>query len=318
MQSQRLVSCLLLLQGERRQTARQLAEALEVSTRTVYRDVEALSAAGIPVHMERGPHGGVVLADDYRRALAQFTSDELQALFAVSSEPIADLGIASHTHALRKLAGALPESQRRAAERARGRLLLDHNRWYRGHQPVDVLAALQEAIAEERRVRLRYRDRNGSASERLVDPLGLVAKAGVWYLVAREPEKGYRTFRVQRVVEVEPTNGHFARPADFDLDAHWRSAVASIERQSAEPYVVTLRVAANALSRIVPYWDVAVIEEEPTYNTLRIAFPMRDVAVFQVLALGEAATIIEPPDLMDALLACARQVLAGYATPARG
>jgi predicted DNA-binding transcriptional regulator YafY len=314
MQSQRLVSCLLLLQGERRQTARKLAAALEVSTRTVYRDVEALSAAGIPVHMERGPHGGVVLADDYRRALAQFTNDELQALFALSSEPMADLGMASHAHALRKLAGALPAPQRRAAERGRGRLLLDPNRWYRGDQPVRVLAALREAIAQERRTRLRYRDRNGAISERLIDPLGLVAKAGVWYLVAREAEKGYRTFRAQRIAEVEETDERFARPPDFDLDAHWRSSVASMEQQSVQSYDVTLRVDSGALTRLTPYWDVAVLDDEPGFTTVRIRFPMRDVAVFQVLALGDAATILDPPDLKGAVVACAQQALARHGT----
>jgi predicted DNA-binding transcriptional regulator YafY len=313
MQSQRLVSCLLLLQGERRQTARKLAQTLEVSIRTIYRDVDALSAAGIPVHMERGPQGGIVLADDYRRALAQFTNDELQALFAVSSEPMADLGIASHTHALRKLAGALPDPQRRAAERARGRLLLDHNRWHRGDQPLRVLAALREAIAGDHRTRLRYRDRTGSTSERLVDPLGLVAKAGVWYLVAREPEKGYRTFRAQRILEAEATDACFARPADFDLDAHWRSAVATMEREPVESYDVTLCVASDALMRLTPYWDAAVLDEEPGFTTLRIRFPRRDVAVFQVLALGDAATILDPSELTDAVLACARQVLARHA-----
>ncbi len=119
MAHQRLISCLLLLQGQRRRTAGELAVALEVSTRTVYRDVEALSASGVPIHMERGRGGGVVLADDYRRAIAQFTDDELQALFATAAGPMADLGFASHGSALAKLAGALPAAQRRVAERGR-------------------------------------------------------------------------------------------------------------------------------------------------------------------------------------------------------
>src|SRR5450631_4915166 len=125
MQSQRLMACLQLLQGERRLTARYLARELGVSMRTVYRDVEALGEAGVPVHMERGPQGGIVLADDYRRALAQFTSDELQSLFAARIGPMADLGIASHREALLKLAGALPAPQRRTAQTTRERLLLD-------------------------------------------------------------------------------------------------------------------------------------------------------------------------------------------------
>src|ERR1017187_8075167 len=139
MQSHRLISCLQLLQGERRLTARYLSQQLGVSMRTVYRDVEALCEAGVPLHMERGPLGGIVLADGYRRALAQFTNDELQSLFVAGSGPMADLGIASHREALLKLAGALPAQQRQTAKTSRERLLLDHNRWGRGEQPTALL-----------------------------------------------------------------------------------------------------------------------------------------------------------------------------------
>lgn len=179
MRSQRLMSCLQLLQGERRLTARYLADQLAVSMRTVYRDVEALCEAGVPIHMERGPAGGIVLADNYRRALAQFTNDELESLFAAGSEPMTDLGIASRREALRKLAGALPAGQRETATATRERLLVDHNRWGRGEQPTAILVQIRGAVERQRRVRLVYRDRSGAVTERLVDPLGLVAKAGV-------------------------------------------------------------------------------------------------------------------------------------------
>jgi predicted DNA-binding transcriptional regulator YafY len=315
MRSQRLLSCLLLLQGERRRTARELAAALEVSTRTVYRDVEALSAAGVPVTMERGPHGGVVLADDYRRALAQFTVDELQALFATSAGPMADLGIASHGLALDKLAGALPPSQRRAAAEARGTLLIDSNRWYRGAQPTSLLGVLRGAAAEARRVRLQYRDRSGALTDRLVDPLGLVAKAGIWYLVAREAEKGYRTFRAERIAGAQVLPERFTRPPDFDLDAHWRGSIASLEGRAAtqETFDVMLAMRPETVERHAPYLQMEMVGQDGADALVRLRFPMRELAIYHVLALGADVRIVEPYGFADAIVACARAAIARLA-----
>jgi len=315
MRSQRLLSCLLLLQGERRRTARELAGALEVSTRTVYRDVEALSAAGVPVTMERGPHGGVVLADDYRRALAQFTGDELQALFASGAGPMADLGIASHGLALDKLAGALPPSQRRAAAEARGTLLIDSNRWYRGAQPTSLLGVLRGATAEARRVRVQYRDRSGALTDRVVDPLGLVAKAGVWYLVAREPDKGYRTFRAERIADAEILAERFSRPPDFDLDAHWRGSIASLEDRAATQvtFDVVLAMRPETVERHAPYLQMEMLGQDGQDARVRLRFPMRELAIYHVLALGADVRILEPHDFADAIVACARAAIARLA-----
>jgi predicted DNA-binding transcriptional regulator YafY len=316
MSHQRLISCLLLLQGERRRTARGLAEALEVSTRTVYRDVEALSAAGVPIHMERGRCGGIVLADDYRRAIAHFTDDELQALFATAAGPMADLGFASHGSALTKLAGALPAAQRRVAERGRDRMLVDHNRWYRGAQPRLLLAELRRAVAAERRVSVQYRDRAGATTDRILEPLGLVAKAGIWYLVAREGDKGYRTFRCERIVSATTTTEGFERPAGFDLDAHWRSSVASIQAQPAESYDVTLAVRNDAVERVMSFWNADVVEVAKELTTLCVHCRDREAAAFVVLVLGEAGTIVSPDELRSAVVSSARAVLARYADTA--
>jgi len=315
MKSQRLLECLLLLQGARRQTAGSLADRLGVSVRTIYRDVDALSAAGVPVYMERGPLGGVILADDYRRALAQFTGDELQALFASTAGPMADIGIVSQPAALQKLAGALPTAQRLAAERGRERLLLDHNKWYRGEQPTELLGALRAAVADERVLRMRYRDRTGSVTERVVEPLGLVAKAGVWYVVARDVAAAdYRSFRAQRIVEAATTGERFARPAGFDLDAYWRSSVTYMERQPNETYDVTFRVRAEAYDRLNAAWGATVADDdEPGFARVSVRFPGRDAAIFQTIALGEAVASMDPDDLREAVAARARETLARFA-----
>jgi predicted DNA-binding transcriptional regulator YafY len=317
MQSQRLMACLQLLQGERRLTARYLARELGVSMRTVYRDVEALGEAGVPVHMERGPQGGIVLADDYRRALAQFTSDELQSLFAARIGPMADLGIASHREALLKLAGALPAPQRRTAQTTRERLLLDHNRWGRGEQPTALLAQLRRAVDAQRTLRLQYRDRDGAISDRVVDPLGLVAKAGVWYLVARDAGKGYRTFRAQRIIAADMLSKSFARPADFDLEAYWNSSVISIERRPDAPYTVVVRVRLRALERLRLYWPSTIVAQDVDCATLSVAFPTRDAAAAEIISFDDLIEIVSPPDLVDAVVARAEAVVRKYRAAGR-
>jgi predicted DNA-binding transcriptional regulator YafY len=313
--SQRLLECLLLLQGARRQTAGSLATRLGVSIRTIYRDVDALSSAGVPVYMERGPLGGVILSDDYRRALAQFSSDELQALFASTAGPMADIGIVSQPAALQKLAGALPTAQRLAAERGRERLLLDHNKWYRGEQPTELLGAMRAAVAEELVVRMRYRDRSGNVSERAIEPLGLVAKAGVWYLVARDVAAAdFRSVRAQRIVEASTTGERFMRPAGFDLDAYWRSSVSFMERRPNETYDVVLRVRAEAYDRLNAAWGASIADDElPGYARVSVSFPSRDAAVFQMIALGDAALEFDRPDLATEVVARARETLARFA-----
>ncbi len=316
MGNERLISCLVLLQGERRRTARALAAELEVSTRTVYRDVEALSAAGVPIHMERGRCGGIVLSDDYRRALAQFTDDELQALFATAAGPMADLGFASHGSALRKLAGALPVAQRRVAERGRERLLVDHNRWYRGAQPVALLAELRRALAAERRVSVQYRDRTGATTDRVLDPLGLVAKAGVWYLVARDGDKGYRTFRCERFVSAAMTTQRFERPAGFDLDAHWRSSVASIQATPTGTYDALLAIRNDAVERVTSFWNADVVEVRDDRTTLCVHCRDREAAALLVLLLGSAVTIVAPDDLRSVVVSSAQAALARYSDTA--
>jgi predicted DNA-binding transcriptional regulator YafY len=319
MRSQRLVSCMLLLQGKRHSTARELAAALEVSMRTIYRDIEALSEAGVPIHMERGPWGGIVLADDYRRALAQFTNDELQALFAgAAAGPMRDIGIVSPGRALQKLAGALPAAQRRAAEANQDRLLLDHNKWGRAEQPTAILAKLRAAVASQCRVSMHYRDRSGTTTSRSVAPLGLVAKAGIWYLVAVEAEKGYRTFRAERIAGVLESNERFERPADFNLEAHWNASVASVESKSNSAYSVLLRVRLDMLAVITSFWECAMLSEEAEFSTVRVAFPNRDVALAQILAMGDGLHVLEPDDLPAAIVDYARLVLARYAPEGTG
>jgi predicted DNA-binding transcriptional regulator YafY len=320
MKASRLLSMLLLLQSVERRSARELAAALEVSERTVYRDVDALSASGVPVYAERGVYGGIALAAGYRKALTQFGEDEIRALFISGSNPLGDLGLGvDRERALEKLSGAMNDAQRKAAVKSRDRIHLDQRRWNQAAQPQLHLAALRRAVWDDRRVRLIYRDRASNTTERTVDPLGLVAKAGVWYLVARV-DGGYRTFRAERIVGATALDEPFTRPADFDLDEYWRTWTASVE-SSGKRFEVLLALRPSDVEIVSRYWDAQLVPRSPAgaddAAVVRIVFPSEDAALHQLVAWGALVRILEPLAIRDELVARARAILAHHGATQR-
>lgn len=314
MKADRLISLLLLLQSRRQCTARVLAERLEVSERTIYRDVDALGAAGVPVYAERGAAGGIVLADGYRRALTHFNEDEIRALFFSGSSPLADLGLErGFSRALEKLRGGLADVAQRAAEKSRSRIHLDRRRWNQPEPSRELLTTLRRAVWEDRRVRIRYEDRNRTQSTRTVDPLGLVSKAGVWYLVARCDGK-LRSFRVERVRCADELPERFERPDSFDLERYWSESSARFaEASRSSDCVATMRVRNDALERVSIYWPAEIASRGKRESVVRVTFPAREVAVFQTLAWCDVATLLEPAELRIAVAAAARRALTLYA-----
>jgi predicted DNA-binding transcriptional regulator YafY len=302
----RLISLLLLLQSRRQCSARVLAGRLEVSERTIYRDVDALSAAGVPVYAERGSNGGIVLADGYRRALTNFSEDEILSLFVSGASPLADLGLERGLdRALEKLHGGLADVQRRAAEKSRSRIHVDQRRWNQPEPPREILTALRRAVWDDRRVRIRYEDRKRTSSTRTVDPLGLVSKAGVWYLVARHDGE-LRSFRVDRIRSAQELAQRFERPAAFDLERYWRESSARFTESSrSSDVVVTLRARRDALERLSAYWPVEILTKEQRDALIRVTFPGSELALFQAMAWSD--------ELRDAVIARARQALERYA-----
>lgn len=315
MKSSRLLSMLLLLQGVERRSARELAEELEVSERTVYRDVDALSASGVPIYAERGARGGICIAQGYRKALTQFGDDEIRALFISGSNPLIDLGLGvERERALQKLSGALSDVQRKAAQKTRGRIQLDHSRWHQAAQPQELLGHLRRAVWEDRSVRLRYKDRESKISERDCDPLGLVAKAGVWYVVARCGEE-YRTFRAERMLDVIPLERSFERPLDFDLDTYWQAWISNMQG-AANRFAVIVRVPPGELDAVCRFWETHVLGPAPQHPedavNVRIVFSERETAMHHLLFWGARVQLVDPPDLGDEIIRHARSVLAHY------
>ncbi|WP_406395859.1 YafY family transcriptional regulator [Streptomyces sp. NBC_00882] len=221
MKAGRLVSILLLLQTRGRMTAAQLAEELEVSVRTVYRDVEALGAAGVPLYGDAGHAGGYRLLDGYRTRLTGLTPEEAEALFLAGAPgPAAELGLGAVLAAAQlKVRAALPAELRAHADRISGRFHLDTPGWYAQAEQAPYLPQVAEAVWNGRAVTVVYRRwAEPTDVERRLEPYGLVLKAGRWYVVAGP---GPRTFRVDQILELTSSHEEFTRPEDFDLAAYW-------------------------------------------------------------------------------------------------
>lgn len=311
MRAERLVALLFLLQQRRRATAAELADALEVSERTVYRDVEALLAAGVPLWTEQGRAGGIRLMDGWRTRLDGLSGREAAAIFAVDvPEMLAELGLGSALTAARaKVLNALPAGLREYAERISQRFHLDAPGWFHRAEETSQLSVVAEAVAEQRRLRVRYQ-RADRAVDRELDPLGLVVKAGVWYLVAR-PAGGedIRTYRVARLVAAEPTDHEFPRPADFDLVDWWARASARFENSLLRERV-RLRVSPQALRVLRGITDQdaatdAIANAGPPdadgWREVELDVESQVVAASQLSGLGAGVEVLEPPELRAAL-----------------
>jgi predicted DNA-binding transcriptional regulator YafY len=322
MRASRLLSILLMLQTRGQLTAGQLAEELEVSIRTVYRDIEALSEAGVPVYTERGPHGGIRLVDGYRTRLTGLTADEAETLF-LSGLPgtAAELGLGTVVAAARlKVLAALPPELRSRASRLGQRFHLDAPGWFHTPEAAPQLQALATAVWEDRIVRIRY-DRGDRSVERELSPLGLVIKGGVWYMVGLS-EGEPRTYRASRVVEVTPTDQRFDRPDEFDLAAYWSETTAAFEAQ-AERGTIELRIDPEYMGRLVDAFGVEVVgraerldvPDADGWSRLRITVEWPQDAHARMLRLSGHAEVLAPQEVRERLIASALSVLARYGTP---
>ncbi|HEY1017249.1 MAG TPA: WYL domain-containing protein [Herpetosiphonaceae bacterium] len=317
MRADRLLAILLLLQAHRQLTAGELARRLEVSDRTIHRDMEALCAAGVPVYAERGQGGGWFLAEEYRMQLPSLSAGELQALALIKPRRLLDdLGLRQAAEsALAKLLAALPAAARGAAAAAWERLYVDLSGWSRSAEPIPHLRTVQAAVGLGRRLRLGYRRADGATVERLVDPLGLVAKGNIWYLVAAA-EGEPRTYRVSRIEAAELTDESAARPAEFDLAAYWERAAAEFRAQLPR-YPLILRADPAIVPRLrYAGWYSRVEEvgppEEDGWVRVAMSFELAEDACSLVLGFGAALTIVEPAELREAVVGLARAALSHH------
>ena len=310
MRADRLLSILLLLQSRRRVTARELAERLEVSERTILRDMDALTTSGVPVLAERGKGGGWSLLDDYQTKLTGLSPLEIQSLFLVrSARLLEDLGLKHETEAaLIKLQASLPAAGREQADVARRRIHIDPRGWRDPGEAVSCLPTLLDAVWRGRRVHFLYARALGEVGERTGHPLGLVAKGSTWYLVANV-EGDTKTYRVSRIREVTPLNEAATYAADFDLAAYWERSATEFREKLPRYYATFL--AKPSVMRWIRYRGWRLEEETPEGECFRVKlrFDVEEEALQFALGFSTEIEVIHPPELRDRVLLAARAIL---------
>ncbi len=321
MRASRLLTILLTLQLRGRSTAQALADRLEVSRRTIYRDVDELTAAGVPIYAERGSSGGFMLLDGFRTGLTALTSDESEALMLAGvPAAAADLGLGGQAgSAWLKLLSALPDAGREGADRMSSRFHLDVVDWYRRRATPGSLRTVAAGVWADRMVEFRYESWRRT-SRVVVDPLGLVLKAGCWYLVARTRGR-LGTYRLDKIFEAQVLEDGFDRPAGFVLAEAWRDSVASFER-SLRRQEATIRVSPTCLDRLDRLGaDIAerVLAAEPDdAGLLTASVPIEGIgyAAGLLLGLGDEVEVLEPSELRSEIARLAAGVVRLYHVPA--
>ncbi|MGA7731163.1 MAG: YafY family protein [Chloroflexia bacterium] len=335
MRADRLISILMFLQARGRMTAAELAEELEVSERTIYRDLEALHTSGVPVLAERGPGGGVTLPDNYRSNLTGLSDGEVRALFlSAVPGPLADLGLGKSIEAaIRKLTASLPDMHRRNIEQMRERMYIDTAEWFRAPEQVPYLDLMQRAVWDDRLVDITYSRADSGKVKRCLEPYGLVAKGGVWYVVAavaasarplgvskmKAARRTLQTYRVSRIQHAELMDAHFERPEWFNLHDYWERW--QREFQVGVPkYLATVRVSPDlvyVLPRIYGEDVRALIDgagppDGEGWIRLTLTFRSFEDARTSLLGLGANAEVVEPMELHAAILDMAGSVVELY------
>jgi predicted DNA-binding transcriptional regulator YafY len=320
MRASRLLTIQMLLQTRGRMSAQALAQLLEVSVRTLYRDVDQLTAAGVPIYAEQGRNGGFQLVEGWKTTLTGFTASESQAVFMSGlAGPAAELGLGQQVvDAQLKLMTALPVHQRDDAQRVQARFHLDPADWYREADPVPHLATVAAAVWQDRQLSLCY-DSWKAEVERTVHPLGLVLKAGVWYLVATSDAKP-RTYRISNILGTTVLDKASTRPKRFDLPAYWTESIRRFEADLYQGHAVVqatalgvkqLRQLSSAVAKAVAAQAPAPQAGEPV--RLKIPIETLDHASYQLLRMAPDVEVVSPVALRRAIAQRLKTIQACYA-----
>ncbi|MBY3618109.1 YafY family transcriptional regulator [Acinetobacter sp. CUI P1] len=316
MRADRLLSILLLLQNRGKMTSRELAQTLEVSERTVFRDMEALSASGIPILAERGREGGWMLTEGYRTSLTGMKPQEIGSLLLSADASIMkDLGIQDDfSSAVLKLEAASSHRLSNPANYLSERIHIDGASWHPSDETYPFLSVLQVALWDDRKVKITYL-RNDETKVRLIEPLGLVAKRGVWYVVAKS-ENELRTFRVSRLVNVEETHEWFNRPDNFDLKRYWEESTTAF-KAALPKYPAKLRVRTSVLKELQRERFVTLHLLEPSsiaeWVNVDAEFNTIESACRIILAFSPSVIVLAPQELLEMVKSSIATIHAIYA-----
>jgi predicted DNA-binding transcriptional regulator YafY len=320
MRADRLISIVMLLQAREKMTADELSQELEVSTRTIYRDILALNIAGVPIYTDRGPGGGIALVESYRTTLTGMNEDETRALFMLSiPQSLEELGVGKALRsALLKLSAALPAQQQDSQILAQQRIYLDSTSWNEPAIPSAHLGIIHQAVWQDKQVRLIYRGSFDTRLEFIIEPLGLVAKLNDWHLVGSDQDY-LRVFMVANIVEVEILDQGFRRPPDFDLVQYWNEWCKTAREQRAF-YHARLRMSPTLLGKLRYYLSESdkftVLETASTddkgWCEVIIQYENYFAARQSILNFGRAAEVLEPEALRVSVIDFAQQIVDLY------
>lgn len=312
MRASRLLSILILLQLRARLTAEALADEFEVSVRTIYRDIDALSAAGVPVYGDRGPGGGFALLDGYRTKLTGLASDEAEAMLMIGMPgPATALGLgAAAGRARGKLTAALGE-RGAMVDRIAGLFHLDPVDWYRAAEPVTFLPTIARALLDQRSMSMTYESWNG-VRDRIVDPIGLVQKGSSWYMVGRVGED-LRTYRVSMIRAVAVLEQGFERPKAFDLAGHWETQLARFETdlRQHKAHIRVSPLGRRLVSDLGAYGAQAIsgaTADEDGWTTIDLSYEDEEQGARLMLGLGPEVEVLAPQSLRDAMRAMLAEI----------
>jgi predicted DNA-binding transcriptional regulator YafY len=305
MRADRLLAMVMLLQSNGKMTAKALAETLEVSRRTILRDIDALSIAGIPLYTDSGHGGGIALDENYRLSLTGLKETEVRSLFIASNaELLHDIGLGDAAEStLLKLFAALPAPHQPSVNQIRQRILIDPVWWWHELQPLPFWDELQQAVYEDRCIQVRYENYNGEVVERLLEPYSLVAKASLWYLVAKRGSE-IHTYRVSRFHEVTLLDSHFQRAPDFDLPTYWQSHIQTFLKELTE-FSFVLRIDKQRMASAKWYTpgrsEIIETADNEGWETVCFWVESLELATQFVLSMGTQARVVEPEALTESI-----------------
>jgi predicted DNA-binding transcriptional regulator YafY len=321
MRADRLLATLLLLQNRGRVTAAFLAKELEVSIRTIYRDIDALSASGVPIYTDRGPGGGISLLESFRTDLTGLTNEEVTALFYLSNpSPLADLGLNQQIKgALIKLRSALPVSQNHEDDNIHQRLLLDWVGWHNTEEKSPFLRTVQQAVWHDNKLAIHYHFMIREQTVRqIISPYSLVAKAGKWYLIGASPSR-IRVYQLSNIISVDLLSDKFERPSTYDLRAFWRDWCQRFEERRSL-FRVQVRIHPNLLPFVDYIFGSQVSQNENSSSQknpdrwipMTLFFESFEAAREKILSCGRAVEVVAPYALRVSIIDYAKQIISFY------
>jgi predicted DNA-binding transcriptional regulator YafY len=319
MRADRLITIILLLQNNGRLTTKALAKELEVTERTIHRDMETLSRSGIPVYAERGRHGGWSIIEGYRTNLTGLKESEIRTLFVTpSTQLLDDLGITqSSEEARNKLIASLPANFSKHTKDVWNRIHVDMSTWRKQKENIVTFEVLKNAIWKEKKLKIKYQRADGITNERVVKPLGLVAKGSRWYFIASKDNDELRNYRASRILSAIPIEETFERPKDFNLAQYWESSTRTF-MENLPHYEVWVKVNPSILTRLkfsgqfVQIVEVENNTQQADWIPVKLSFDTEEEAKNYILGFADQMKVIEPKELQAKILKMAKSVVAFY------